>query len=248
VAEYPALPIWTDAYLSDTRHLGAIEHGAYLLLLMEAWRRPNCDLPDDDLLLSRLAMLSTDEWARVKHIIMPFWKLDRRSKTWSQKRLKKERMYVADVSAKRKAAAAKRWNKTTNVDANADQMQSTHTHTHSSKEREAKASPKKCGNRILEGWVLPREWGLWAVEQGMDELSVRREADRFGDYWRSCPGQKGVKLDWQATWRNWIRKALETARPAARAPAAQIGDRKVTPAGQTIEYAGENQGWVKVWE
>jgi len=30
-------------------------------------------------------------------------------------------------------------------------------------------------------------------------------ADQFKDYWIAQPGQKGVKLDWEATWRNWVR-------------------------------------------
>jgi hypothetical protein len=42
MAEFPALPLWTDAYLGDTRHLSQSEHGAYLLLLITAWRTPNC--------------------------------------------------------------------------------------------------------------------------------------------------------------------------------------------------------------
>jgi hypothetical protein len=29
--------------------------------------------------------------------------------------------------------------------------------------------------------------------------------DQFKDYWISQAGQKGVKLDWFATWRNWVR-------------------------------------------
>ena len=58
MAEFPALALWTDAYLADTRHLSTLEHGAYLLLMMEAWRRPHCDLPDDDRVLARLAGLT----------------------------------------------------------------------------------------------------------------------------------------------------------------------------------------------
>jgi hypothetical protein len=42
MAEYPFLPLWTDAYFADTRHLTLEQHGAYLLLIIEAWRRADC--------------------------------------------------------------------------------------------------------------------------------------------------------------------------------------------------------------
>jgi hypothetical protein len=34
-----------------------------------------------------------------------------------------------------------------------------------------------------------------------------RETEAFVDYWRGIPGAKGLKLDWLATWRNWMRRA-----------------------------------------
>lgn len=119
MAEFPALTLWTDAYLSDTRHLSTLEHGAYLLLLMEAWRRPNCDLPGDDLLLSRMAGLRPDEWSAVKPIVMSFWKYDGRGKVWKQKRLTKERDQARNRSKSQKDKAAKRWDKTKKDDATA---------------------------------------------------------------------------------------------------------------------------------
>lgn len=109
MAEFPALTLWTDAYLSDTRHLSTLEHGAYLLLLMEAWRRPNCDLPDDDKILARLAGLERDEWAEIKDVVLAFWKRDGRSKTWSQKRLLLERDKARVRSRSQSDKAAKRW-------------------------------------------------------------------------------------------------------------------------------------------
>lgn len=42
-----------------------------------------------------------------------------------------------------------------------------------------------------------------------------RETEAFVDYWRATPGAKGLKLDWLATWRNWMRRA---EKDAARAP------------------------------
>lgn len=39
MAEFPALPLWTDAYLADTAHLSYEEHGLYFHILMTMWRR-----------------------------------------------------------------------------------------------------------------------------------------------------------------------------------------------------------------
>jgi hypothetical protein len=32
---------------------------------------------------------------------------------------------------------------------------------------------------------------------------VRNEGQRFHRFWKAQPGQKGLKLDWFATWQNW---------------------------------------------
>jgi len=50
----------------------------------------------------------------------------------------------------------------------------------------------------------------------LHDLDIPRELGRFSDYWQSQPGQKGVKLNWQATWRNWLRTCQETGRYARR--------------------------------
>ena len=124
MAGFPALPLWTDAYLADTRHLTTTEHGAYLLLLLEAWRRPNCSLPDDDTLLARFTGLSAVDWTAAKPIVMAFWKLDGRSKTWTQKRLKKELTYVKGRSKVQSDKASKRWKDRKEKDAAALPQQS----------------------------------------------------------------------------------------------------------------------------
>lgn len=117
MAEFPALPLWTDAYLADTRHLTTEQHGAYLLLMMEAWRRPSCSLPDDDELLARLSGLSPDRWRECRGIVLAFWWHDAKTKTWHQKRLSKEREFTQKKSASQRGNALKRWNKTKNNDA-----------------------------------------------------------------------------------------------------------------------------------
>jgi uncharacterized protein YdaU (DUF1376 family) len=92
VAEFPALPLWTDAYLGDTTHLTTIEHGAYLLLLMTAWRTRDCCLPDDDRLLARYARCGPQQWKRLRVIIEPFFDVE--NGVWTQRRLTDERGVV----------------------------------------------------------------------------------------------------------------------------------------------------------
>ena len=66
------------------------------------------------------------------------------------------------------------------------------------------------------------------VRKEFPGIDGRRQTELFVDYFRAAPGQKGVKLDWIATWRNWMRKADEyaAARPghlrAVPAPALEL--------------------------
>jgi hypothetical protein len=110
------------------------------------------------------------------------------------------------------------------------------------KEKEdTNVSSKKKGSRLSPDWQLPKDWGLWAIDQGMDELSVRREADRFRDYWIGVAGARGVKLDWLATWRNWVRKASEQNAEKKQTP--QHGEVKMKD-GQRFVYRATD-GWVR---
>lgn len=93
MTEFPSLPLFTDAYLADTRHLSALEHGAYLLLLMMAWRSQDCQLPDDDVKLSKWACVDARTWKRIKPTVMEFWLLDEGQ--WCQSRLSREREFVS---------------------------------------------------------------------------------------------------------------------------------------------------------
>lgn len=251
VADFPAIPLWTDAYLADTRHLTTEEHGAYLLLMMEAWRRPLCNLPDDDTLLARLVGVSSVRWAEIKPVVMAFWKRDGRSKTWSQKRLSRERDYVANRSESQRAKATKRWKNEKKNAAPAlpnacqtDAPTPTPTPTPLEKEEPYGSSKKPRASRIKEDWVLPGEWGAWAEGQGLSAAAIVREADKFRDYWRGRAGNSATKLDWQATWRNWVRHALERQPQLARPP-VQVGERRTLPDGQVQRFEAE-VGWMTV--
>lgn len=75
--------------------------------------------------------------------------------------------------------------------------------------REAKASAKNTrGSRLSAEWFLPSEWGEWALYEGLGRGDILAEADKFKDYWIGAAGARGIKADWLATWRNWIRKFI----------------------------------------
>lgn len=103
MAEYPALPLFTDAYLADTRHLTTAQHGAYMLMLMTAWRAPDCSLPDDDVFLARICGMDKRTWASNKIVLLAFWQRTSDAKLF-QKRLKDERNYVEGKRNKNVAA------------------------------------------------------------------------------------------------------------------------------------------------
>lgn len=83
--------------------------------------------------------------------------------------------------------------------------------------REANASTKK-GTRLAEDWRLSQALGQWAMaEAGASEELTRIEAAKFKDYWISATGAKATKMDWDAVWRNWIRKAVADQSPKFKA-------------------------------
>lgn len=220
MAEFPALTLWTDSYLADTRMLSTLEHGAYLLLLMESWRRPHCDLPDDDKILARLAGLARDEWDEIKPTIMGFWTYDGRSKTWHQKRLRKERDAARVRSKSAKDKAAKRWDKTKKNDAGAllstcPEDASTATAIITTEDTDVSSppvGPPAEKSKVKRATALPQDFApiltprAQSIVDGWPPGRFEAELRRFKDH----AADKGrTSKDWQAALRTWIDKADE---------------------------------------
>lgn len=105
MAEFPALPLFTDAYLADTRHLTAEEHGAYLLLLMCAWRTRGCALKDCDRTLARIVGVTRPRWRRLRPVLAEFFEIT--GGQWRQKKLTQVYKGVESRVAKNRANGAK---------------------------------------------------------------------------------------------------------------------------------------------
>lgn len=78
-----------------------------------------------------------------------------------------------------------------------------------------RAKPAR-GARLPPDWSPGDEGIDFAGRQGLVNGRAQDELSKFRDYWTAQPGQKGVKVDWLATWRNWVRRASEnTGKPKA---------------------------------
>lgn len=79
----------------------------------------------------------------------------------------------------------------------------------------ANAQPATKGERLAGDWRLPQPWGEWALVERKDWTAdtVRKAGAEFRDYWIGVPGSRGVKLDWEATWRNNVRQSKLSNQP-----------------------------------
>jgi hypothetical protein len=100
------------------------------------------------------------------------------------------------------------------------------------------AQARKLGSRLPDDFTVTAEMVAWAREH-TPHVDGRRETERFFDHWRAKAGKDGRKLDWVATWRNWMRTAEDRQGPRDRpAPAAATQSTSAQRARQAIE-AGE---------
>jgi hypothetical protein len=93
------------------------------------------------------------------------------------------------------------------------------------REEEGKGVERSRGSRLPLGWEPSEILKAWAVKERPD-LDAQDTAARFRDYWQAIPGSKGVKLDWEATFRNWVRNEKVVGRSAAPDYSAVIAGLK----------------------
>lgn len=111
--------------------------------------------------------------------------------------------------------------------------------------------PQRRGTRMEPDAVLPEAWALWAKAQGHPDPAA--EWERFRDYWAGVAGKAGVKLDWEATWRNRVRSVIQDGRCAVGARAAPAAGDSQAPLDVSLEphrellYGQFPQAALKSW-
>lgn len=104
------MPLYVSEYLGDTMHLTVEQHGAYLLLIMAAWKSDG-RLPADPAALQQICRMSPQQWARNESTLQRFFFVT--EDFWLHNRVRSEldkaKAMVDRKSKAGQAAAAVRW-------------------------------------------------------------------------------------------------------------------------------------------
>ncbi len=212
------LPLFTGDYLKKTRHLTPQKHGVYLLLLIHCWDTKG-PLPFDEQECAGIANCrSADEIDSLRYILAKYF--IRMEDGWYNERCQQEIEKSIAIADKRADAGriggtvrAKHLKEKKNEAsanqtlANAKQVSLTLTPTLTptlTLTDNVEPSAKGRGSRFALT-APPDSWRTWTGEH-FPTASCDRTFARFRDHWIAQPGQKGVKTDWFATWRNWLRR------------------------------------------
>lgn len=76
------------------------------------------------------------------------------------------------------------------------------------------AAKPAMATRLPDPWPLTLEREQYAVAQGVDPVRTHQD---FCDYWHAKAGPNARKLNWDATWRTWCRRAAERGYGLSRA-------------------------------
>jgi uncharacterized protein YdaU (DUF1376 family) len=181
-------------YASHTRHLSLLEDLAYRRLIDAYYlaEKPFFGSPAD--IAKDIGMMSEIE--EVYYVLSKFF--ESTGSGWINKRCDEEiaKYHEKQEQAVRagKASAKARLSKRSTT------VQPTNNQEPINSIGVAKATKGTRFNLV----AIPEEWTLFCKKERSD-LNPTVVFDGFKDYWVSVAGVKGVKADWTATWRNWVR-------------------------------------------
>jgi uncharacterized protein YdaU (DUF1376 family) len=186
-------------YHSHTLHLSEIEDLTYRRLL-DWYYLHESPIPNDlNEVARQIRMRSHSDC--ITTVLLEYF--ERTPDGWVHHRADKEIEKVGEKSTKASKSAKARWDKV--KDANALPTQSERNATQDTEHITQNTKEKKTlGKRLASDFSFPLEWEQFCQTE-RPELSPVKTFDQFKDYWIAQAGQKGVKLDWFATWRNWVR-------------------------------------------
>jgi hypothetical protein len=104
--------------------------------------------------------------------------------------------------------------------------------------KEESKEERKIRGARKNGFRLPDDWNPTDTDFAMAVArlngSAKLELEKFRDYWKAQPGQRGTKLDWDATFRNWVRNAKPALAPAVQG-GSSLMERRIAETRRQLE-------------
>ena len=212
-------------FLKATSRLTDGQSMAYLRLLWMYYDKEQ-PLPNN---FERLAFQAGIDQETVKLLLESFFFLE--NDCWRHSRCDKEITDYRNLLSKRQragqASAERRSSRRSTDDeqvlnTSSTDVQLTNNHKPITNNHKPKRESQR-GTRLDPDFALPAEWAEFCGQHRPD-LQPRQVFEGFRDYWIAQPGQKGVKTDWAATWRNWIRRQDVAKKTAAEERRNQMAE------------------------
>lgn len=195
-------------YAKKAGRLSMLQHGSYTLLIDACYDREK--FPSLDEALEWTWASTTEEVEAVTFVLRKFFVL--REGVYVQQRIEDELVdyqgkavtnkRIADErEANRHASSTVRDEKRTNRVPVVNEPPPNHEPLTINQEPKEK---KQRGSRLPIDFEFPDQWGEFCEKERPD-LVPRKVFAGFKDFWIAKAGTGGVKLDWFATWRNWVR-------------------------------------------
>ena len=236
-------PFYSSDFIGATVGLSCLERSLYALMLPLYYEVG--PFPPEPVRTYRIIGCESDEQKRaVDFLLANFFIL--REDGWYQERAEKEKAIAAQMHdsavdrGKRSAIARKEkygssapvlrkaFESVSKASRNAYEPSTTTTTTTATSTTTA---TKSRGTRFVP--EAPPDTWITFCQQERPDLNPATTYAKFSDHWTAKAGKDGVKLDWFATWRNWVR--------GEKSIASNVG--KLTPAG--VQAVSVAKSWLK---
>jgi uncharacterized protein YdaU (DUF1376 family) len=179
----------------DTASLSDADTLAYLRLL---WMYYDTEqpLPNDP---KKLAFRIGSNSDAVQMLLEAFFSLE--NDVWNHKRCDAELATYRAKSDRARNANEVRWQSKRDLKLDPNKIATNNQEPITIVEAKPKQSR---GTRLPADWKPSEEQTAFCKTERPD-LHPVATGDRFRDFWIAQAGSKGVKLDWDAVWRNWVR-------------------------------------------
>lgn len=210
-------PIYTGDYLRDTRHLTPQKHGIYLLLLMHCWDQKG-PVPLDEQEAAGIANCrSADEIESLRYVLGRYFV--KMADGWYQGRMQREIERSENISKARSSAGRAGYQaKAKQLLSKSKALASTPTPTptptpiptpKTGTQEHAEnggAQPRDAarGTRLPPDWKPHADLIAWARKERPD-LRLEKTVEAFREFWLAKAGANARKVDWNLTFRTWVR-------------------------------------------